>query len=190
MMERRFYLRGRETRLFGPGSLALYALTLAFVSGNAALMLIMYDTGDRVVVGAVVAMLCGIPLGAISLAYRAHRMKNAGVELTDEAIIVRGWSRATFRASTANLARLTEVEFDRADLVRWTWPLWNMILVQVPRFSGTALRIDLKRPIMHPWWALLRYRAIVIDPEDRAGFIAALRQLAPHVAMEPSALEQ
>ncbi len=119
--------------------------------------------------------------------------RNAHVRILDHAIVIRDrWP--DLRVPHERLSSLSEADIStRSDFIGFF--LGRVHDARVTWFPPeTPLRLGLSKGINRPWplswfWPLARTRTVYLDPEDRPGFIAALRSAAPHVTIDPSLVE-
>lgn len=187
--ERRFYLRGRELRSRAPMLIAFlpyWALAGVFVYVPNARQ---YDAFPWHLV---MFSLVILPvLLALMFVVMVHPARNSHVRVAPDEITL--WMRAgrPMRVPLERVSALSEAPVRVADFlyVSALHP-WKSTVLVLPLWSKTTLCMHLDKSVPYsPWVPLPRIRKYLFDPEDRVGFIAALRQAAPHVAIEPSLVE-
>ncbi len=139
----------------------------------------------------ITALGSGLAFLAVCSVFASSRARTARVEISDDAIIIRGvgWPNLTVPLEHA----LSAGEYRPRFRNFFRLHPWGETLTVLPIMwmnERGVVRLELSRGVGQRWWPLARYRTIFIDPEDRAGFIAALHRVAPHVTIEPSVLEQ
>lgn len=195
MNERTFPLRKPPDQLFSPlvwvGSVLLIAVFFPLI------MLMMSASIDSLLGLAVfggVWLACMLS-GLLYMAFVSRRTQKAHIRLEEEAIVVAGrrWI-GEFRVSLADIEAITQTTAPLR--MRWqaVWPPDDLTIFDILDGSAPATQIRLRRRIALPlgsrsWWPLGRCRAVVIDPEEPASFAKAVRELAPHVTIDPSLVE-
>jgi hypothetical protein len=190
MAEQIFYVRGRQdaSRLLNVGLLVYMAMAPAFVPMVILVTVLAAATNGMLAVFAAIAL--SLPLfGLIAARGLRHRLEKAHVEVTDDTLILRG-NLPDMRIPVANIASVTQSAVGIGDMLRAAgWSPWNATLFVLRYPSARTLRLTLSRGVTPRWWPFNRYRTVLADPEDWPGFIAAVRQVAPHVTIDAALVE-
>ncbi len=190
MAEQVFYLRGRHaaSRLLNVGLLVYAALGIAFIPVVVLLTILAAATDWKMAVFVTLALLFPF-VGFLCWKGLRRRVQNAHVLLTDESLTVRGdWP--DIRIPLGSIASISQSTISVGDRFRAAGlSPWNGTLFGLRYPSARTLRLTLQPGVAHPWWPIIRYKTVLIDPEDWPPFIEAIRRVAARVAVDVSLVQ-
>lgn len=187
MEDQRFYLNGRDAmrRMLWPVALVYVVMFIPI----AILIFLMGDVSDPEGLAAPVAVLVALPLSLIIVFLLTKHMEDAGVLVSDDGIVLQGPNWPNLRIRPEDVSAITGSPIRLADYFGSFWPPWSLTLVNLLWPSTRALRLTLRNKRKFPYVPFLRIQTILLDPEDRRGFLEALQRVAPHVTIDSALVE-